>query len=121
MSSVPPLPRTIAGIPVPDDDVSAATWDWAHRALPDYLRTHSVRAYCWGAAIAEREGWAFDRADPVGASLMHDGGLRNIPANTMCFEVEGAEFARRFLDGRASRPRPPSASRSRSSSTCGRA
>jgi hypothetical protein len=28
---------------------------------------------------------------------MHDFGLTRIPRNTMCFEVEGAEIARRFL------------------------
>ncbi|HEY7130923.1 MAG TPA: HD domain-containing protein [Candidatus Limnocylindrales bacterium] len=98
MTHVPPLPREIAGIPVPADDVSAATWDWANRSLPRYLLTHSVRVYCWGAAIAEREDWAFDRQILWTASLLHDGGLRTIPSNTMCFEVEGAELARRFLE-----------------------
>ena len=98
MASVPPLPTQIAGLPVPDDDVSAATWDWAHRTLPDYLLTHSVRAYCWGAAIGAGEGWTFDRQVLWTASLMHDVGLTSIPRNTMCFEVEGGELARRFLE-----------------------
>jgi HD domain len=98
MKSVPPLSRRIAGIPVPQDDISASTWRWAHRSLPDYLLTHSVRAYCWGAAIAAGEGWAFDRQILWTASLMHDVGLTRIPRNTMCFEVEGAELARRFLE-----------------------
>lgn len=93
-----PLPGVIGGIAVPDDDVSAATWRWAQRALPAYLLAHSVRAYCWGAAIAERESVAFDRQILWTASLMHDFGLTRIPANTMCFEVEGAEIARRFLE-----------------------
>ncbi len=94
----PGLPVSIAGIAVPQDDVSDAAWQWANDRLPDYLLTHSVRAYCWGAAIADGEGWAFDRQVLWAASLLHDGGLRTIPANTMCFEVEGAEFARRFLE-----------------------
>jgi HD domain len=98
MTSAPPLPRTLAGLAVPQDEVSAATWRWAHRSLPDYLLTHSVRAYAWGAAIAEREGWSFDRQVLWTASLMHDFGLTRIPRNTMCFEVEGAEYARRFLE-----------------------
>ena len=82
---------------MPPDDVSAATWAWVHRSLPDYLLTHSVRAYCWGAAIAAGEGWEFDRRILWTASLLHDLALRTIPRNTMCFEFEGAEFARRFL------------------------
>jgi cyanamide hydratase family protein with HD domain len=98
MTDTPRLPNEIAGIGVPDDAVSAATWDWANRSLPRYLLAHSVRAYCWGAAIAEREDWTFDRQILWTASLLHDGALRTIPANTMCFEVEGAEFARRFLE-----------------------
>lgn len=92
------LPRAIAGIPVPQDDVSAATWGWAQRSLPDYLLTHSVRAYCWGAEIGTAEGIAFDRQILWTASLLHDLGLTRIPKNSMCFEVEGAEIARRFLE-----------------------
>jgi hypothetical protein len=93
-------PRQIAGIAVPRDDVSAATWQWARRALPDYLFTHSVRAYCWGAALAAGEGWTFDPQVLWNASLMHDFGLTRVPKNTMCFEVEGAEIARRLLERR---------------------
>ena len=95
----PPLPTRIAGIDVPQDDISAATWRWAHRSLPEYLLNHSVRAYCWGAEIAPREEWAFDRRILWTASLMHDVGLTRIPRNTTCFEVEGAEIARRFVAG----------------------
>jgi hypothetical protein len=97
MKRLASLPTQIAGIAVPQDDVSAATWRWAHRSLPDYLVTHSVRAYCWGATIAAGEEWAFDRQVLWTASLMHDVGLTRIPRNTMCFEVEGAEIAARFL------------------------
>ncbi|HEX7950998.1 MAG TPA: HD domain-containing protein [Candidatus Limnocylindrales bacterium] len=98
MPDAPSLPSKIADIEVPRDRVSTATWRWAHRQLPDYLLTHSVRAYCWGAAIASREGWDFDRRVLWNASLMHDFGLTRIPRNTMCFEVEGAEISRRFLE-----------------------
>ena len=97
MRPVPTLPTRIAGIAVPDDDISAATWAWACRGLPDYLLTHSVRAYCWGAAIAAGERWSFDRQILWSASLLHDYGLTRIPRNATCFEVEGAEIARRFL------------------------
>jgi hypothetical protein len=98
MPAVPPIPTRIADIAVPQDDVSTATWRWAHRSLPAYLLAHSVRSYCWGATIAAGEGWAFDRRILWTASLMHDVGLTRIPRNTMCFEVEGAEIARHFLE-----------------------
>jgi HD domain len=99
VSKVPPLPRSIAGITVPQDEVAGATWQWAQRSLPAYLLRHSVRSYCWGAAIAAGEGWAFDSQILWTAALMHDFGLTRIPRNTVCFEVEGAEIARAFLVG----------------------
>jgi hypothetical protein len=98
MQDAPSPPSQIAGILVPGDEVSVATWQRARRSLPDYLFTHSVRAYCWGATIAAGEGWTFDRRILWTAALMHDVGLIRITSNTMCFEVEGAEIARRFLE-----------------------
>jgi hypothetical protein len=100
MTRSPSLPSQIADVAVPQDDLSAATWRWAHRSLPDYLLAHSIRSYCWGAAIGAGESWTFDRQILWIASLMHDIGLTRIPRNTMCFEVEGAEIARRFLERR---------------------
>ena len=94
----PRLPGAIAGLPVPQDEVSRASWRWAHRALPRYLFAHSVRSYCWGAALAAKEGRTVDRRVLWCASLFHDVGLTSIPRNIMCFEVEGAEFARRTLE-----------------------
>jgi hypothetical protein len=96
---VGPLPREIAGLRVPQDDVSRASWRWANRTLPRYLMAHSVRSYCWGAAIAAREGWTFDAPILWSAALFHDVGLTTTASNTMCFEVEGAELARRTLEG----------------------
>ena len=92
-----PMPDRIAGIAVPRDDVSQATWAWATKTLPDYLLAHSVRSYCWGAALAGEQGWSFDRRVLWTAALWHDYALTRIPRNTMCFEIEGAELARGFL------------------------
>jgi hypothetical protein len=93
-----PLPRRIGAIGIPQDEVSAATWQWANRSLPRYLLNHSVRAYCWGAAIAASEAWNVDAQVLWTASLFHDFALTRIPRNSMCFEVEGAEIAKRFLE-----------------------
>jgi hypothetical protein len=95
---IAPLPTSIAGLPVPQDAVSAATWRWAQSNLPRYLLAHSVRSYCWGTQIAAWEGRTFDAKVLWAAALFHDVGLTRIPRNTMCFEVEGAEIARRFLE-----------------------
>jgi HD superfamily phosphodiesterase len=98
MSPVPPLPRSVAGIAVPGDDVSRFTWSWVHRSLPDWLRAHSIRSYLWAAALAERESLPIDRPVLWSAALLHDVGLTRLARNTMCFEIEGAEFARRLLE-----------------------
>jgi hypothetical protein len=95
---IEPLPKSIAGLPVPQDAVSAATWRWAQASLPRFLLEHSVRSYCWGAEIAAGEGWMFDAQVLWTAALFHDAGLTRIHRNTMCFEVEGAEIARGFLE-----------------------
>jgi len=93
-----PLPRQIAGIGVPGDRVSAATWQHAQRSLPRYLLFHSVRSYCWGATIAAGQGWTFDRQVLWTASLLHDQGLTSLPANDDCFEVAGGARARRWVE-----------------------
>jgi HD superfamily phosphodiesterase len=97
MTTAPDLPRSIAGIAVPQDRVSSKTWAWAQRRLPVYLLTHSVRAYLWAATLGSDEGLAFDPRILWPAALMHDVGLTQIPRNTRCFEFQGAEIARRFL------------------------
>jgi HD domain len=98
MAALRPSPRRIAGIEVPRDPVSEATWRRAQHGLPEYLLTHSVRAYCWGATIAAAEGWAFDRRVLWTAALLHDLGLTTLRENDDCFEVTGGTYARRFLE-----------------------
>lgn len=104
MHPIPPLPRRIAGLAVPQDAVSAATWRWVHGALPAYLLAHSVRSFCWGATLAAGKGWPFDDQLLWTASLLHDVGLTRISQNRECFEVAGAEVARRFVQRRGMPP-----------------
>lgn len=104
MRPVPVLPRLIAGIDVPQDGVSAATWAWAHRSLPAYLLAHSVRSFCWGAAIGGLERLTFEPRILWTAALIHDIGLTRIPRNDRCFEFQGGLIARRFLVGEGMPP-----------------
>lgn len=91
------LPRTIGPVEVPQDDVSAGVWRWAVARLPRYLFAHSVRAFAWAATLGADEGIAFDAPVLWASALLHDRGLTSLPRNTMCFEVEGAEAARRLV------------------------
>jgi HD domain-containing protein len=97
MTELRPSPTRIAGIDIPRDDVSAATWRRAQRGLPGYLLAHSVRTFCWGAEIATVEGRTFDRRVLWTAALLHDQGLTTLRDNDDCFEVSGGAAARRFL------------------------
>ncbi len=90
-------PASIGGILVPRDAISRDIWSSTRRALPTYLWAHSVRSYCWGAVIAAHEGWSFDDRILWIAALLHDAALTRIPRNGGCFEVVGAEAARRRL------------------------
>jgi len=96
--SLRPLPTRFAGIAVPGDEVSVATWRHAQRILPRYLLNHSVRSYCWGATIGVGESWTFDRQVLWTASLLHDQGLTTLSRNDDCFEVAGGARARRWLE-----------------------
>jgi hypothetical protein len=106
MQPVPPLPIAVAGIPVPQDDVSRFAWSWVHRRLPGWLRAHSVRAYLWAAALGARDGLETDHSVLWAAALFHDVGLTRLARNSMCFEVEGAELARRLLERRGMAAEP---------------
>jgi HD superfamily phosphodiesterase len=94
------LPREVAGIELPRDAISRATWHRAERRLPRYLFAHSVRAYLWAAALGRDERVPFEPRILWPAALLHDIGLTGIPRNTRCFEYQGAEVARRFLRAR---------------------
>jgi HD superfamily phosphodiesterase len=71
----PALPARIGSIAIPGDSISRASWTWASAHLPAFVFSHSVRVYCWGAALAEREALAFDQQVLWVASLLHDVGL----------------------------------------------
>jgi hypothetical protein len=106
MQPIPRLPNAVAGIAVPQDEVSRFVWSWAHRRLPGWLRAHSIRAYFWAAALGARNGLEPDRPVLWAAALLHDVGLTSLARNTMCFEVEGAELARRLLERHGMAPEP---------------
>jgi hypothetical protein len=95
----PHLPSHIGDIAVPRDRISAASYALAARRLSNYLLAHSVRSYCWGAAIAAHEGLNFEPRILWPAALLHDIGLTRIARSNLCFEYAGAEVARRFVIG----------------------
>ncbi|HLX35859.1 MAG TPA: HD domain-containing protein [Candidatus Limnocylindrales bacterium] len=94
---MPALPGRIGPVAVPQDRISAATWRHAATVLPRYLFDHSVRAYCWGALLAEHDGLGFEPRILWPAALLHDVGLTRIGRSRACFEYDGADVARRFL------------------------
>lgn len=84
------------GLPVPDSAFAAQGRALLLEAEPAFLVNHSVRAYAWAVGLAEHDGLAFDPEILYVSALLHDIGL--VPAYDAggCFELDGAEVARRF-------------------------
>ncbi|MEJ3749601.1 HD domain-containing protein [Actinomycetes bacterium KLBMP 9797] len=101
-----------AGSPVPAaGDLSLPSTRLAREALrlvartqEPYLRNHSVRSFLFARAVAERAGQLPDR-DYDGELMflicvLHDMGLTPLADTGQRFEVDGADFAVRFLEER---------------------
>ncbi|MEU2092889.1 HD domain-containing protein [Nocardia beijingensis] len=70
--------------------------------LPPFLRNHSVRGFLLGRAIAERQGLRpgadYDEETMFLICALHDIGLADIANGDQRFEIDGADYAARFLE-----------------------
>ncbi|WP_067466610.1 HD domain-containing protein [Nocardia amamiensis] len=70
--------------------------------LAPFLRNHSVRGFLFGRAIAERQGLRpgadYDEETLYLICALHDIGLADIADGDQKFEVDGADYAARFLE-----------------------
>ena len=76
----------------------ARRWRWAHRACRGICSAHPFARTAGARRSGRGRGWTVDSRVLWCAALFHDIGLTSIASNTMCFEVEGAELARRTLE-----------------------
>ncbi len=100
MTSVDALGRLLEPLPpidLPRDEVATAAASLNLSASPDYLASHSFRAFAWAAWFGRRDAIAFDAGTLWVASVLHDIGLTEVARAAACFEVDGAEAAGAFL------------------------
>ncbi|MBH0776482.1 HD domain-containing protein [Nocardia bovistercoris] len=73
-------------------------------SLEPHLRNHSIRGYFFGRALAESQGLEpdtdYDTETLYLICALHDIGLSDIACGTQRFEVDGADYAARWLESR---------------------
>ncbi|HEX5450791.1 MAG TPA: HD domain-containing protein [Candidatus Limnocylindrales bacterium] len=84
------------GLRVPDSAFAHRARELAAELEPAFLLNHSIRAYAWAVALADRDGLAFDTEILYVSAVLHDLGL--VPGGDLggCFEFDGAVQARAF-------------------------
>ncbi|XXY45927.1 HD domain-containing protein [Sorangium sp. So ce269] len=90
----------IAGIQAPDTRLARDATELAREVSEPYLFHHVMRSYYFGELAGRRRGIAFDRELLYVAVVLHDLGLTERFAGPERFEVDGANAARTFLEGR---------------------
>lgn len=93
------LPRTVAGIEIPDSPLVRATTEFIRDVEDDLLFDHSRRVFLFGALQGRRLGLAPDLELLYVGAMFHDLGLTEPyrSSSTLRFEIDGANAARDFL------------------------
>jgi HD superfamily phosphodiesterase len=90
---------TVAGITVPNTDLTHDVTDFIRSAHDDALFHHSRRVFFFGALHGLRQGLDLDLELLYVAAMFHDLGLTEPyrTSSSLRFEVDGADAARDFL------------------------
>src|SRR3954452_9654469 len=92
------IPRTIAGVTIPDSALAREATELIRDAEADLLFHHSLRVFVFGALQGARRGLAHDAELLYIGAMFHDLGLVDGHRSTHeRFEVDGANAARAFL------------------------
>ncbi len=94
------ISRVIAGVSVPDTPLIADALDYAQRLSEPYLYNHAVRSWLFAARVGQARGLHYDAEVVAVGTILHDIGLTASVTGLNRFEVNGANAARAFLEGR---------------------
>jgi hypothetical protein len=95
------MAETIAGIAVPDSKLAQEIDELVRDTESELLYHHSNRVYLFGALTGVRKKLKFDAELLFAGAMFHDMGLQApFASETERFEVDGANAARDFLQGR---------------------
>jgi len=93
-----PYPASVAGIPLPRTRMCTDAHARIAALAPPFLVNHSLRTYVFGALSDRQQGASFDHETAFIAALLHDVGLlAAIASPERPFELDGADYAQRFV------------------------
>jgi len=95
------MPKTIAGIRIPDTRLAVETMEHVREVSSPALYNHVVRTYIFGEQVGRNLGMRYDSEVVYVAAMMHDLGLTPPYIGPGRFEVDGADAAARFLSEHA--------------------
>jgi hypothetical protein len=92
--------QTAAGVAVPDTKLAREATELVREATTDLVYHHSRRVFWWGSLQGRNRGLSFDPELLYIGAMFHDLGLNEqFRTSGRRFEVDGADEARRFLQG----------------------
>ncbi|HEY3712093.1 MAG TPA: HD domain-containing protein [Amycolatopsis sp.] len=93
--------RTVAGVSVPDTKLAREATELVRDTTTELLYHHSRRVFWFGSLQGRNRGLSFDPELLYLGAMFHDLGLgQRFHDSGRRFEVDGADEARRFLQGR---------------------
>src|SRR5215211_9200670 len=94
------LRTTIAGIPIPDSALASDATQFVQDVSTQLLFDHSRRVFLWASLQGEKLGLDYDPELLYVGAMFHDIGLvEGHRSEHERFEIDGANAARRFLEG----------------------
>lgn len=88
------VPRTVAGIAIPDSGVARDAVALAREVSSPMLFNHVMRSFVFGKLVGARETVVVDDEVVFLSTTLHDLGLTGHAAGPRRFEIEGADAAR---------------------------
>ena len=92
--------REIAGVSLPDSPLIAATIEYAQRLSEPYLFNHAIRSWLFAETIGQIKKIDYDREVVAIGTVLHDIGLTAGVSGPNRFEVNGADAALSFIQGK---------------------
>ncbi|HEV2729938.1 MAG TPA: hypothetical protein VGV15_07885 [Terriglobales bacterium] len=92
--------RVIVGVSVPDSPLITAVIEHAQELSEPYLFNHAMRSWLFAEAIGHIKGIDYDREVVAIGTILHDIGLTASVSGPNRFEVNGADAALSFINGK---------------------
>jgi hypothetical protein len=100
LSPMTTIPTMVAGVAIPDSALAREATEFVRDISPQLLFDHSRRVFLWGALQGEQLSVDYDPELLYVGAMFHDVGLvEGHRSEHERFEIDGANAARRFLEG----------------------